>query len=76
MGELMPSIEEHNPKVPISDLLNRYMDGDSHEHTIASNPDYRHEADYGFKEISEYLTDVENTGSKQIEFVATLPSLY
>ncbi len=70
MSEIMPSAEEYEPKAPISELLSQYMAGDSHEHTIASNPNYRHEADYGFKEISEYLTDIENTGSKQIEFIA------
>lgn len=61
--------EEEKERVRISTLLDRYMAGDSHEHTIFSNPLTRHEADYDFKQIVDYVQREVNRGKHQTEFI-------
>ena len=50
-------------------LLEQYMAGDSHVHTIFSNPESRHEADYTFEQIFEYLKNEIDKGTNRAQFV-------
>jgi len=59
--------EEHRPR--LKELLDRYMAGDSHEHTVFSNPESRHEADYTFEQVFNYVKKEMNEGENHMEFV-------
>ena len=65
----IPSSIELEHKLPITDLLHQYMAGESHDHTVFSNPITREEAFYTFEQVYEYIKKEINTGESQIEFV-------
>jgi len=69
MGEILNNVERNENKIPIKELLLKYMAGDSHEHTVFSNPGTRHEADYTFEQVFNYIKNEINEGESQIEFV-------
>lgn len=60
---------QHKEKILIKDLLLKYMAGDSHEHTVFSNPVTRHEADYTFEQVFNYIKEEISEGESQIQFV-------
>lgn len=68
MSEILSSME-NNEKAPIKELLLNYMAGDSHTHTVFSNPETRHEADYTFEQVFNYIQQEVNEGESQIEFM-------
>jgi len=69
MNEKMIGSELQKEKLAIKDLLLKYMAGDSHEHTVFSNPATRHEADYTFEQVFNYIKEEINEGESQIQFV-------
>lgn len=69
MPESLNNIEIKEIKTPITELLLKYMAGDGHEHTVFSNPPTRHEADYTFEQVFDYIKQEINEGESQIEFV-------
>lgn len=69
MPESLNNIEFREPQAKLKDLLLKYMAGDSHEHTVFSNPSTRHEADYTFEQVFNYIKKEMSEGESQIQFV-------
>lgn len=69
MPEFMSPPEMENPRTKLSELLKKYIAGDSHEHTVFSNPTTRHEADYTFEQVFDYIKKEMNEGENQMQFV-------
>ena len=69
MGETLSPIEIEKPRKHLSELLRYYMAGDSHEHTVFSNPTTRHEADYTFEQVFDYIKKEMSEGENHMEFV-------
>lgn len=68
MSEFL-SGREFEPKTKLSELLRKYMAGDSHEHTVFSNPPTRREADYTFEQVFVYIREEMAEGENAMEFV-------
>jgi len=69
MSEFLPPNEVERSKSKLINLLHLYMAGDSHEHTVFSNPTTRHEADYTFEQVFRYIQSEINSGENKMEFV-------
>lgn len=69
MGETLNPIENENSKKRLSELVHYYMAGDSHEHTVFSNPKTRHEADYTFEQVFNYVREEMKEGETNMQFV-------
>ena len=69
MSELQPNPDIKEPKKRIIDLLHMYVAGDSHEHTVFSNPKTRYEADYTFEQVFNYINEEINEGETAMQFV-------
>ena len=69
MSEFMPASEINEPKVKLSELLKKYIAGDSHEHTVFSNSAIRHEADYTFEQVFRYVNNEININDENIQFI-------
>lgn len=68
MSEFAPT-PEIKEKAKLSELLKKYLAGDSHEHTVFSNPATRHEADYSFEQVFDYVKKEMGEGENQMQFV-------
>jgi len=62
MPELLPQLE-NEPKPKLSELLEKYIHGDSHEHTVFK------EGAYSFEQIFNYVREEMKEGENQMEFV-------
>ncbi len=73
MSEFAPNPEfEQSPRPKFRELLMTYMGGEMHAHSAESNlpePADRHEADYTFREIFNYVKDVIDKGTDRAQFV-------
>lgn len=78
MGEslsFMPEEEQKESKPRLSELLQKYMGGDGHIHSVFSNPSTRHEADYSFDQIYKFTKDELNKqGGTEFMILAEHPS--
>ncbi|MBM2820360.1 MAG: hypothetical protein HW405_120 [Candidatus Berkelbacteria bacterium] len=69
MSETLTNIESAERRVTLKELIQKYMAGDSHEHTVFSNPSTRHEADYTFEQIFKYVLEEMKEGESGMEFI-------
>lgn len=68
--EKLSSVEyELKDRPSLRELLNYYVAGDSHEHTVFSNPTTRHEADFTFEQVFNYVKEEINEGESKMQFV-------
>jgi len=69
MNESLSPQEFNAPRLTFRQLQEKFLGGDSHTHTIFSNPENRHEADYTFEQIFQYFKKEIDKGTNRAQFV-------